>query len=213
MTETEGVIKYQLDFTPAGIDPAWLEEINAWRRIMYLLKLIGRDPSRYGGYGYGNISVRLPSEKSQPAFIISGTQTGHLATLGPEHYAMVTSCDPKQNTIVAKGPIKPSSEALTHHSIYLSDPTAACVIHAHCPEIWRAAHALNLPVTRKAAACGTPAMALEIGRLFAETDIHQKGFLAMGGHTDGVVAFGRIPREAGTAMIAGLARALQIAAR
>jgi len=213
MTKTEGVVKYHLDFTRAGIDPAGIEEINAWRKIMYRLGLIGRDPDRYGGFGYGNISTRLVDEVPQPVFVISGTQTGHLAALGPEHYAIVASCDPQQNTIVARGPIKPSSEALTHHSVYLSDASVGCVIHAHCPEIWRAAQALDIPATPESAAYGTPEMATEIERLFTDTDVHQKGLLAMGGHTDGVVACGRTPREAGTAMIACLARALQIAAR
>jgi hypothetical protein len=33
--------------------------LNAWRKIMYMTALIGQDPARYGGYGFGNISCRL----------------------------------------------------------------------------------------------------------------------------------------------------------
>ena len=57
----EGVIRFDLEFTavsPVTI-PA-LDELNAWRRILRQLGLIGQDPSRYGGYGFGNISRRLP---------------------------------------------------------------------------------------------------------------------------------------------------------
>ena len=48
VTEKEGVIQYQLDFT-AGPSPDFeqINELNAWRRILYLLHLIGQDPDRY----------------------------------------------------------------------------------------------------------------------------------------------------------------------
>ena len=53
-----------------------------WRALLYQHKLIGQDPMRYGGYGYGNLSVRLAPYDAPPAlraFIISGSQTGELS--------------------------------------------------------------------------------------------------------------------------------------
>ena len=75
-----------------------LREINAWRRILYLTQLVGRDPNRYGGFGYGNISQRLESfdgPAGERRFVISGTQTGNLAHLTEEHYATVRSGIPE----------------------------------------------------------------------------------------------------------------------
>ena len=72
-------------------------EINAWRKILYMTQLIGQDPARYGGFGYGNISQRLApfdAAERQRRFVISGTQTGELADLTEEHYATVLECHP-----------------------------------------------------------------------------------------------------------------------
>jgi len=82
-----------------------LREINGWRHIFYLMQLIGQSPDRYRGFGYGNISQRLEPYDSPPhcrRFVISGTQTGSLAWLKPEHYAIVVECHPDQNLVVAE---------------------------------------------------------------------------------------------------------------
>jgi len=87
MSTQEGVIKYRCDFTPAPPLPyEELRELNVWRRLMFLTRLIGQDPDRYGGYGYGNISRRLDAtarSKGQHPFIITGSQTGGKPELGP----------------------------------------------------------------------------------------------------------------------------------
>ena len=89
----DGVIKFQLDFTPTAALPFDdLRELNAWRKMMHLLELIGQTPSRYGGYGFGNISQRVPpfnTPKSHRQFVITGTQTGGIPDLTGEHYAKV----------------------------------------------------------------------------------------------------------------------------
>ena len=50
-TEQEGVIKFQMRFT-AGDPPSaeQIAELNAWRKLCYLTKLIGQDAGRYDGY-------------------------------------------------------------------------------------------------------------------------------------------------------------------
>jgi ribulose-5-phosphate 4-epimerase/fuculose-1-phosphate aldolase len=212
--KSEGIIKFQLHFTPAPALPAaQLDAVNYWRQVLYAHKLIGQEPQRYGGYGFGNISQRLPpfdAPEHHRRFAITGTQTGELATLGPEHYAIVTECDPDRNLIAAEGPIRPSSESLTHGTLYDLDAGLRFVLHAHSPEIWRHAAALNLPVTDANVPYGTPEMAAEVRRLFGETDVATRLVFSMGGHEDGIVAFGRTAEEAGEALLACLQQAVQL---
>ncbi|HEY8553409.1 MAG TPA: class II aldolase/adducin family protein [Burkholderiales bacterium] len=209
----EGVIKFDLAFTPdAALPEAELRELIAWRTILWRLGLIGRDPARYGGAGFGNVSRRLPrpADARAPWFAISGTQTGALPALAPRHFAIVTACDPERNRVEARGPIAPSSESLTHGMLYRLDPAVAFVLHVHAPEIWRAAAALGLPRTAPEAAYGTPAMAREIERLMRAGAFDREPVLVMGGHEDGVIAFGPSADAAGLALLATLAAALTL---
>jgi hypothetical protein len=214
LPQQEGIIKFDLSFTVAPPLPAEsLREIDAWRRILWLLKLTGRDAARYEGLGYGNVSLRLPPFDAPPLrrrFVVSGTQTGALPELGPEHYAVVTVCDPQENRVTAEGAIRPSSEALTHGALYALDPALHCVLHVHCPELWHGADALGLPRTDPHAAYGTPAMATEVARLYADPAVRAGGLLAMGGHEDGLVAFGASAEAAGAALVSAFARALAL---
>ncbi|MFQ6100925.1 MAG: class II aldolase/adducin family protein [Anaerolineae bacterium] len=213
MSQQEGVIRFQLEFTPAPpmlLDS--LREINAWRKILHLTQLIGQAPDRYCGFGYGNISQRLgpfDAPEHQRRFVVSGTQTGRLADLTEEHYATVLECYPDQNLVVAEGPIRPSSESLTHGTLYALDDSLRCAIHAHSPHIWRSAQALGIPITHEDVTYGTPEMAEEVRRLFQETSVRDRLIFAMGGHEDGVVSFGRTAEEAGTVLLRYLARAFQ----
>lgn len=203
--ETEGVIKYRLDFRQAA-PPMWdgLAELEAWRAILHRLQLVGQDPRRYGGLGFGNVSRRHPAG----GFVISGTQTGGLAQLTAAHYCHVYECDSAANRIVAEGLLRPSSEALTHGALYGADSTIDCVLHVHSPELWARRGVLGLPATGAGTPYGTPAMAAEVAQLLV-TDARGWGIFAMAGHEDGVVAFGGSPQAAGTVLVRWLARALQ----
>lgn len=207
-TKQEGVIKFQMDFTLAPPLPAdEIAPLNKWRAILYQHKLIGQDPARYSGYGYGNLSMRLAPYDAPPAlrrFVISGSQTGELPELGPEHYTVVTECHPQENRIVAHGPIRPSSESLTHGAVYALDPAIRFVLHAHSPEIWHAAAALQIPITDPHVPYGTPEMAAEVARLYASTDMMQRRIFSMGGHEDGIVTFGATAEEAGETLLQAL---------
>jgi len=213
MSTQEGVIKYRCDFTPAPPLPyEELRELNAWRRLMFLIRLIGQDPDRYGGYGYGNISRRLDAvarAEGQYPFIITGSQTGGKPELGPEDYVVVTACYPDENRLVARGPIKPSSESLTHGTVYALDERILWVLHAHSPEIWHHAEQLDIPSTANVP-YGSPEMAAEVRRLFAESDLPQKRIFVMAGHEDGVVTFGHTAEETCFTMLSYLARAMQL---
>jgi ribulose-5-phosphate 4-epimerase/fuculose-1-phosphate aldolase len=205
----EGVIRFDLEFTTtAPVTIPALDELNAWRRILLQLGLIGQDPKRYGGYGFGNISRRLPpfdaTENHRP-FIISGSQTGHLTELSVADFATVSDYDAGRNRVVATGPIKPSSESLTHGSVYNVNNDIRVILHVHCPNIWRCASILNLPATDASVQYGTPAMAREVERLFEAVDHIETGVFVMGGHEDGVIAFGHTVDEAGSMLVRTLA--------
>ncbi|KHF26509.1 hypothetical protein BOV90_11905 [Solemya velum gill symbiont] len=198
--ETEGVIKYKLDFEQAPLPhPALALQLEAWRQRLCALGLIGgNDPARYDGLGFGNLSHRL--ETGSTNFIISGTQTGHLDKMEPEDYALVTLCDPASNTIRAQGKTAPSSEAMTHAAIYSAAPTAQAVIHVHSPEIWQQAESLGLATTNSNIAYGTTEMAEEFARLISSGFL-DSNVISMGGHEDGIVSWGETLDEAGELML------------
>lgn len=216
MAAQDGIIKNQLEHTAAPpLAEESLHEINTWRQLVYGLKLVGQDPTRYGGYGYGNVSRRIPpfdAPVNQRAFVITGTQTGGIPLLTPAHYTVVTAYSPERNLLVSQGPRKPSSESLTHGSVYDQDAAIRWVIHAHSPEIWHNAAALNLPTTAPEVLYGSPEMAGEVWRLFAETQARRRGIFVMGGHEDGVVAFGASAEEAAEVLIKTLLAATRLGA-
>lgn len=183
MTRTEGVIQYRLDYVPGslppGFDPTPL--LTAFARCRES-GLIGQDPARYGGYAYGNISLR-----AHQGFVISGTQTGGFQRLTSDQLAWVIAFDTEQNALRATGPARPSSEAMSHGEVYRSAPGVDAVIHVHSPALWRNARQLGLPTTDPVAGYGTPAMAREVHQLLA-AEPHE-GVIAMGGHQDGVIAY------------------------
>lgn len=209
MTDTEGVIKYQLDHQVRALDSAIdIGEINAWRRLFYRLQLIGQSEGRYDGLGFGNISVRLP--ETQGFFLITGTQTGHLAILKPSNFAVIQTASPASNYLRSLGPCQPSSEALTHASVYQHAPSVNAVIHGHCPEIWRNTHTLSLAHTSSTVAYGTVAMATAVEDLFKTGEIGETGIFSMLGHEDGIIALGPSIAAASMLLLKTLADAFAV---
>ena len=203
--QEEGVIKFNLIFIDApAVAANMLTELNHWRGILWQQALIGQDPARYDGYGFGNVSQRIGdfnAPTGKRSFMISGTQTGHLPELNNSHYAHVKTYDAASNAVRAEGPIRPSSESLTHGMIYDLDNEIRVVLHVHSANIWLAADILDIPVTDTAIPYGTPKMAEEVQRLFNETDVRKKKIFSMGGHEDGVVSFGSTAEEAGAILL------------
>ncbi|MEJ2491207.1 MAG: class II aldolase/adducin family protein [Desulfuromonadales bacterium] len=205
----EGVIKFLLDFQPGPAPKAnLLPPLAAWRQVFRQRGLLGQDPQRYAGYGFGNLSRRLPGRSDQ-GFIITGTQTGALEHLTPQDYAIVLSCDPFNNRLTASGPVKPSSEALSHGILYQSAPAINWVMHLHSPDIFSACRELALPCTDPAVAYGTPEMAREIRRIALRHDSSCPCLLVMAGHQDGILAFGENADATGELVINTLERAIR----
>ena len=206
----EGVIKFDLKFSKGpALSLEKIRELNSWRKILFLNGLIGEDPGRYEGFGFGNVSRRLEPWNAPPTkrpFIITGSQTQNLTDLEPEHFTTVLEFDPANNLVVAQGPLPPSSEALTHGSVYALDPEIRFVFHVHSPQIWRKAKTLGIPLTDEKALYGTPQLAEEVKRLFKAGVLRDKHILAMGGHQDGVLTFGSTAAEAGYLLLNTLVR-------
>jgi len=161
-----------------------LAELNAHRRKLLQLGLIGVDPN---GIGFGNLSVRKGATDN---FYITGSATAGVHELTLAHCAKVVACDFERNRIRYEGSALPSSESLTHAAIYESDATAGAVIHCHDSKLWTVV--LNeVPTTSKASEYGTPDMAHEIMRLFTRTDIQSRKIVVMAGHQGGIVTFGK----------------------
>ncbi|MCA1804873.1 MAG: class II aldolase/adducin family protein [Xanthomonadaceae bacterium] len=203
----EGVIKFQLELSPGpALSDASLGELIAWQKIMQGLGLLGRDPARYGGLAFGNLSLRLAGN----GFAISASQTADSPMPSARDYSQVTDWDCSTNRVIAQGPARPSSESLTHAALYDADPVIGCIIHGHSPSIWKLRDSLGLASTVEQVAYGTPEMAIEMDRLYRTQGFDRHGVLAMGGHQDGVVSFGRDPDEAGWEMVQLLRRALSL---
>jgi L-ribulose-5-phosphate 4-epimerase len=183
-------IKFSCDRVAAGIASfGGLAGLNAYRRKLLHLRLIGVDPN---GVGFGNLSVR---DSATDEFYITGSATGGIPELTLADCAKVVACDFERNWVRYEGSAAPSSESLTHAAIYASDAGAGAVIHCHDSKLW--ATALNqAPTTSKTVEYGTPELANEIMQLFPRTDVQSKKIVVMAGHEEGIVTFGKDLQEA-----------------
>ena len=186
---SDGVIQFRLHHRtapPAAV--AELRLLSELRNALHARGWIGRDPARYGGLGYGNVSVA----QSGGAFLISATQTGHLSSLSADHWVTVLNASPTTNELWSEGPALPSSESLTHAAIYQASE-ARFVAHIHHPLLWRAVCAgiVVLPSTPADATYGTPAMAAALSRIAAREPLPFAA--AMTGHEDGLMAAAHSP--------------------
>jgi ribulose-5-phosphate 4-epimerase/fuculose-1-phosphate aldolase len=186
----EGYIKFHCNWIKAEpISINQLHDINKWRDTLYSLGLIGIYSN---GIGFGNISKRLTNH----TFIITGSATGGLKKLNENHYVLVNEYNLRKNCLTCTGPIKASSESLSHAAIYECSNETNAVIHIHNFDLWeKLIH--HVPTTREEISYGTTEMANEIRRLFIETDVKTEKIIAMAGHEEGIIAFGKTLDEAG----------------
>jgi L-ribulose-5-phosphate 4-epimerase len=177
MTEREGVTKFDVTHTHAACVGAPIAAFASARARMTALCVVGADPTRYDGVGFGNLSVRAP----RGGFWITGTQTGHVASFGTAHVCLVDHATPAQNAVHSRGPCRPSSEAMTHAVVYACLPEVGAVIHGHDSVLWASG---MLPATPAHVQYGTPEMADAVRALVTRTSVRA---FAMAGHEDGVV--------------------------
>lgn len=214
--EQEGAIKFHAEHRREGLEPRFGElgcRLAAWREILVRTSLVGQDPARYGGFGYGNVSARVgpPSAaRGRRAFLITGTQTSGRACMSLEDFCLVERCAPACNRVESRGLVLPSSESMTHGAIYDLAPQIRWVFHAHSPVLWGRARDLRLPTSDRSVPYGTPEMAREVERLYRGSALPGLGIFAMGGHEDGIVAFGKTAEQTGEVLIRWLARAWEL---
>lgn len=185
----EGVIKFK--FTLKRAPAPEMNQVIAlekWRALFYKLGLIGEYPNEK--IGYGNLSTRLQKK----TFLITGSQTGHLAHLQAHHYTKVIECDLKRGSVTAEGMIPPSSESTTHYGIYEANSAIQCVFHVHHAGMWELMKNGNFDAIEEGISYGTPEMAQATVGLIGS---RQTGIFVMKGHEDGIVAFGTTPDETG----------------
>jgi len=179
----DGVIKYNFNFQASKPLPNSLfSKIESVRERLFALNLIGVTDE---GIGFGNISERLTKD----SFVITGTQTGALSKLQGEHYALIEAYNDKEFYLKSSGVIKPSSEALTHGTIYNLSSEIGGVIHIHSKEIWNFMLKQDYLKT-KDVEYGTEEMIDEVNRIFSAINSLDNPKFAMAGHEDGIMIFG-----------------------
>ena len=166
-----------------------LAELNAYRRRLLPLGLIGMDSN---GVGFGNLSIR---DGATDNFYITGSATGGIPELTLADCAKVVTYDFERNWLQYEGSTIPSSESLTHAAIYESDRKAGAVIHSHDSKLW-AALLNQAPTSSKTIDYGTPQLAYEIMHLFKQSDVRSRKILIMAGHAEGVLTLGKDLEEA-----------------
>ena len=188
----DGVIKYNCEFTLTNpLAPALYEEIETLRQRLYALGLIGI----CDGIGYGNVSRRLDEER----FVVTGTQTGHLPRLGGSDYALIEAYDDASFYLKASGMVKPSSESLTHGTIYDLSPKIGAVIHIHSASMWRYMLDNGYRKTEDVL-YGSEEMIEEVKRIYRDIDPLSDPKFVMSGHEDGVMFFGETLKSAELAL-------------
>lgn len=192
---TEGYIKFQCKWEEEElpIPEEMFLSLEKERSRLYELGLIGMYPD---GIGFGNISIRTQGN----SFIITGSATGHLATLNQSHYSLVSAYHFAGNSISCKGMTKASAESLTHAAVYEALPEVGAVVHVHCIGLWEEL-LNNYPTTSEEIEYGTPEMALAVQSLAVEMGISDENIIIMGGHREGILAFGQNLEEATTQII------------
>ncbi|MEM9313110.1 MAG: class II aldolase/adducin family protein [Pseudomonadota bacterium] len=204
MTEEEGVIQFAYTLEPgaATIATPLLAELRAWRSVLRDLELLGEDPQRYGGFGYGNLSLRC----SRSDFVITASQSSGETTLEARDIVQICDVDLATFHVKARGARPPSSESLTHAMLYAADDAVHVVFHVHSPEIWNARNTLDLPATAADVPYGTPAMA-EAVKALMDRQSRRPLLFVTAGHEDGVFAAGATLHECGAQLVSCLARA------
>ena len=181
----KGYIKFDCEWVRAGaLSSEDILGINSLRDKLYGLGLIGMHDD---GVGFGNVSVRAEGSNE---FVISGSATGGFKKLTGAHYCRVVGFDFDRNWVKCVGSIRASSESLSHAAVYLSCPDVNAVVHVHCLSLWKKLIG-KMPTTSSDALYGSPDMAREIVRLLKDAGVRKKRVIVMGGHEEGILAFGK----------------------
>lgn len=193
-TIAEGYIKFDCRWEQKeiSIPENLFDDLQLHRSQLYKLGLIGINQE---GLGFGNISVKKNSD-----FIITGSTTGQFEELNLSHYSTVSGYNFAQNSITCSGLTKASAESLTHAAVYEAVPEIGAVVHVHCLWLWEKLRNIY-PTTSGEIEYGTPEMALAVKQLTITMKDETGKIIIMGGHKEGILAFGKNLEEATSAII------------
>lgn len=180
----EGYIKFQFRKIP-GTEPALDDVLDLieLRTKLYELGLLGA----YENVSYGNVSKRV----SKTSFIITASNTGKTKSIGTKDLVTIVSVDIENNLVNYIGEYPPSSETLTHYAIYETFQFALFVVHFHHKQLWGKL-SFKLPTTPIECEYGTIQLAKAIARQASFfLDHKDAGVIVLGGHPDGLIAFGK----------------------
>ena len=149
------------------------------------------------GIGFGNISAKSDSGSD---FFISGSGTGGLKSLNPEHYVLVTGYKIDENRVDCTGLINASAETMSHAALYDATYKTGAVIHIHSYGLWKKLIHV-CPTTPECVLYGTPEMAEALKNMAATPAAKRYGAIVMGGHPEGIIAFGKTLDEALQALL------------
>lgn len=185
MNEKEGIVKYFLEFKKEKLDiTKEYKSLEVLRKRLYSLALIG---AYEDGIGYGNISLKSEDENS---FIITGTQTGCLQDLEEKDYSKVLSIDFNNFKTKACGLSHPSSECISHGTIYNLDKEIKAVIHIHNKKLWHFMIENNYLSTEDTP-YGTLEMVEDIRNMYKNKNILENNIFVMKGHYEGIICFAK----------------------
>lgn len=189
MNIEEGYIKFncQWDKKKIYLPGKILDDINRYRSNLVSNNLMGILP---GGIGFGNISIREQNNQ----FLITGSATGGITKLSGDHLSRVTNYSIEQHSITCQGLIKASSESLSHAAVYDTLTEINAVVHIHHAPMWEY-YIDRLPTTDREASFGTREIAQSIIQLLKFQKFKKK-IIIMGGHEQGIIAFGITLAEA-----------------
>lgn len=179
----EGYIKFNPTWKKQAIDidSALVDKINEIRAKLIEKNWIGLTKE---GIGFGNISVRIENTSE---FLITGSATGGTEKLLKSDFAIVKSTNIQKNSLQCKGETIASSESMSHAIFYQQIPAINAVIHIHDSKIW-SQFENKLPTSDLNASYGTQEMALSIQNTISKDT---SGIIIMGGHRDGIIAYGQ----------------------
>ncbi len=179
----DGVIKYEFDFTLSKpLQKELWYDLQEVRKRLFSLRLIGEKE----GIGYGNISKRV----SKKSFVITGTQTGHLKNLNAEDFSFVESYDDERFYLKSYGKAKPSSESLTHGTIYDLNDDIGAIIHIHSKVLWDFMLENRYKKTDDVL-YGSLDMIKEVKRIYKDIDPLSDSKFVMSGHEEGIIVFAK----------------------
>ena len=194
----EGVIRFRYRMLPArrqpplaafaaiharGIDEGWL----------------GRDPDRYEGLAYGNLSLGAPD-----GFWVTASQRIDRYELREEDLVFMPFAHGR-GVADAEGTHPPSSEALTHAAVHRAAPGAQlAVVHGHDAALWARGDELGWSRTSPKATNGSRHMAASVRGNVERAP--EGGALTMPGHQDGILLWGQDFAEIGARLDDAYAR-------